>query len=157
MTDIASNQALQTNTGGSSLSPLDRRTEHNIHVFSAQSREAINDHLQELKNEWSIERIIEAGASALAIIGLALGAFVSPWCLILPAIIGVFHLSHAVFNFSPALTSFQGKGTRTNCEIGAEKFAMKVLRNKASVSSDTDNAALAEHIIEETRAYSAAE
>lgn len=133
--------------------PINRLTEHNIHVYSAQPREAINSRIKELEKEWSIERIIEAGASLFAILGIALGAFVSAWWLIIPAIISALFLMHATMRFSSSLSFLQGRGTRTDCEIAAETFAMKLLRGDGP-SSATDRAALADKVIEETRAFS---
>jgi hypothetical protein len=136
-------------------SPLNRRTEHNIHVYSAQSREAINQHILQLENEWSIERVMEASASLLALIGIALGAFVSPWFLILPALIGAFFLANAAFRFRITQTLLQGKGMRTNCEINTEKFAMKSLRSECdALPSGKDKTDLAERTIAAARAYS---
>lgn len=155
MSDIAPNQNLQTQPAGTVASPLNRLTEHNIHVYSMQSRDAINRHIQELENEWSIERIIETAASVLAIVGIALGTFASPWFLILPAIICTFFLAHAVFRFCPALSMLQNRSTRTNCQINSETFAMKAMRSDdASLPADSDKAALADRIIVATRAYS---
>ena len=44
--------------------------------------EQIDRRLRELDREWDVERTREANASTLAFIGLALGAFLSPWWLI---------------------------------------------------------------------------
>lgn len=155
MQEIAPNREVPSPVTATTDSSLNRRTEHNIHVYSGQSVEAINKHIQELQNEWSIERAIEAGASVLAIIGIVLGAFVSPWCLILPGIICAFFLAHAATRFCPGLTLLQGKGTRTQFEIDTEEFAMKALRgNGASPPADKEQAALAERVVDATRTYS---
>ena len=55
-------------------------------------REAVEARLAELKQEWDIERAIEANAASIALIGVILGAFVSPWFLILPAAVCAFLL-----------------------------------------------------------------
>jgi len=157
MTDVTPTGEMQTGNTGQVDSPLNQLTEHNIHMYSGQSREAINKHIGELETEWSIERVIESGASVLSIIGIALGAFVSPWFLVLPFIISALFLVHAVSRVCPGLTLLQGKGKRTGCDIAAEKFAMRTLRGDGdSIPSDTEKAALAARTINATRAYSSA-
>jgi len=151
MTNTVPNQGLETQSTGVDNSPIDRQTEHNIHVYCGQSKEAISKRIQELKSEWSLDRIIEAGVSILALIGIILGAFVSKFFLILAALGGCFFLAHAILRFRSASTN---KGTRAQCDIDAEKFAMKILSGDcASNTADADKAALAEKTIAATRTF----
>lgn len=153
MPNIARNQPeIQRPITPTGDSRLNRLTEHNIHLYSVQSNEAINRHIEEMDKEWSVERVVEASLSILAIIGIALGAFVDPWCLVVPAIVSLLSLAHATTGFSPALTVLRGKGMRTDREIDVETFAMNALKSDAG-ASDTDKAALADRIIATTRAY----
>ncbi len=138
-----------------SMSPISRQTEHNIHLYAVQPREALNRHILELEKEWSIERMIAAGASVLSMVFIVLGALVSPWFLILPAIVSACFLANTISRCSPALTALQGKGRRRGCDIDEETFAMKFLESD-TISADPDKAALAERVIAATRAYSSA-
>ena len=52
--------------------------EHNIRDYSVNGA-AIGKRLHTLAREWDIERAIEANASVLAFIGVALGFFVHPY------------------------------------------------------------------------------
>lgn len=49
---------------------------YNIQYYASAGTEAINRRLEELDQEWDIERALEANASVLALVGLSLGASV---------------------------------------------------------------------------------
>jgi hypothetical protein len=136
--------------------PLDRRIEHNIHVYSVQSREAINKHLGELDREWSIERSAVVIGSIVAAIGIALGFFVNNWFFLLPAVILLFGLASVLFHFSPGASLLQGSGMRTSSQIDQEKFAMNTLcMDSDSANQNGDKLDLAERTIASTRKYCA--
>ncbi|RAI46182.1 YgaP family membrane protein [Rhodoplanes roseus] len=94
----------------------------------AEHPEAIDHHLQELNREWDIERTLEANASALGFIGVMLGAFASPWWLLLPAIVTAFLFQHAIQGWCPPVPILRRLGFRTEREIDIERNALKVLR-----------------------------
>ena len=72
--------------------------------------------------------MLEANASTLAFIGTLLGAFVSPYWLILPALVTLFLFQHAVQGWCPPLPVLRKLGFRTSREIDTERYALKVLR-----------------------------
>jgi len=97
-------------------------------VSYAQRRERIAGRLKELDEEWDIERAIEANASSLAFIGVALGYFVHPYWLALPALITAFLFQHAVQGWCPPVPILRRLGFRTVYEIERERYALKALR-----------------------------
>jgi hypothetical protein len=90
--------------------------------------EAIDDRLAALDREWDIERVLEANASSLVLVGLGLGVFVDRRFLALPAFVAGFLLQHAVQGWCPPVPFFRKRGVRTEAEIGRERAALKALR-----------------------------
>ena len=88
----------------------------------------ISRQIQELEDEWDIERWLETNASALAFTGVVLGLLVNKKffaipCLVLPSL-----FQHAVQGWCPPIPFLRRKGVRTRREIDAEKYALKALR-----------------------------
>ncbi|MEX2492445.1 MAG: hypothetical protein WD425_11850 [Nitrospirales bacterium] len=54
---------------------IHNRSKHNVLLYASAGRPAINRRLRELGEEWDIERILEANAASISLVGLALGAF----------------------------------------------------------------------------------
>ena len=94
----------------------------------AQKPSAIGQRLGELDAEWDIERAIEMNASALAFIGTALGYFLHPYWLLLPALVSAFLFQHAIQGWCPPVPVLRHFGFRTIYEIEEEKQALKALR-----------------------------
>ena len=97
-----------------------RETIANITRYRRSRRSEIEERLAELRREREIKHTMAAGATALAVLGLALALFGRPRWLLLPvAVCGVaVHLRHA--------------GFRTRKEIEVER---RVLANRLSPSS----------------------
>jgi hypothetical protein len=92
--------------------------------------------IEELRAEWDIERVLETNASALAFVGTALGFFVHPYWLAVPAIVTAFLFQHALQGWCPPVPIFRRLGFRTSYEIEQERHALKALRgNYAGVDS----------------------
>src|SRR4051794_3972709 len=102
----------------------------------------ISRQIQELEDEWDIERWLETNASALAFTGVVLGLLVNKKffaipCLVLPSL-----FQHAVQGWCPPVPLFRRKGVRTRREIDAEKYALKALRGDfLEVGSNGDRTA----------------
>lgn len=96
--------------------------------FRNASPAVISRRLHELEQEWDIERVLEANAATLSVLGLTLGLTVDRRWLALPAVVGSFLLQHAVQGWCPPLGLFRRLGVRTQREIDEERFALKVLR-----------------------------
>ena len=100
--------------------------------------------LKELDAEWDIERAIEMNASAIAFTGVALGYFVHPYWLALPALVTAFLFQHAVQGWCPPVPILRRLGFRTADEIAQERMALKVVRGDFdSVAQSHDRASAA--------------
>ena len=104
------------------------QTRRNIERVSASGPAAIEQRLHELDMEWDIERVLEANASTLAFVGVALGATVDRRWLGLPAAVTAFLLQHALQGWCPPVPMFRRLGVRTAGEIAEERYALKALR-----------------------------
>jgi hypothetical protein len=88
----------------------------------------IADQLARLRREWDVERTLEANAASVSLLGLALGAFVTPWFFLLPAIVAAFLLQHALQGWCPPLPILRRLGFRTAREIEIERVSLKAMR-----------------------------
>ena len=96
--------------------------------WHAAHPEGIDRRLHELDQEWDIERMLEANASTLAFVGVALGATLDRRWLVLPALVTAFLFQHAVQGWCPPLPILRNLGFRTAREIDTERYALKALR-----------------------------
>lgn len=115
----------------STSSEVNRRIEAQIAECvrrHAEQPQAIDPRLQNLDREWDTERTLEANASVLGFIGVVLGAFVSPWWLLIPAIVTAFLFQHAIQGWCPPIPILRRLGFRTEREIDIERNALKALR-----------------------------
>ncbi len=104
-----------------------RQTEESVRWHAAH-RDQIPRRLEELDREWDIERTLETNAASITIAGLALGATVSRRFFLLPAVVAVFLLQHALEGWCPPVPVLRRMGVRTQTEIDEERFALKALR-----------------------------
>ena len=95
---------------------------HSVHP------ERIGSRLQELDEEWDIERTLEANASTLAFTGVTLAATIDKRFLLIPAIVTAFLFQHAVQGWCPPLPVLRRLGFRTAREINTERTALKAIR-----------------------------
>ena len=84
--------------------------------------------LDELDGEWDIERLLQANASTLVMIGVALGYAWDRRFLLLPAAVLTFFAQHALQGWCPPIPVFRRRGVRTRREIERERYAIKALR-----------------------------
>lgn len=106
------------------------QTLRNLARYRGASRPAIDRRLEELKQEWDIERAIEANAASIALIGVVLGAFANPWFLLLPAVVCLFLLQHALQGWCPPVPILRRLGFRTQPEIEAERLALRRMNSR---------------------------
>jgi hypothetical protein len=107
---------------------IDRATQRRLLHAGGASNAALSRHLQELDEEWDMERVLQINASALALGGLLLGLFRNRKFLVIPCLVLPFLLQHATQGWCPPVPFFRSRGVRTRKEIDAEKFAVKALR-----------------------------
>jgi hypothetical protein len=120
----------------------------------AAQPEAIPGRLQELDREWDIERVLEANASSLVVVGVLLGTFVSRWFYWIPFLVGAFLLQHAIQGWCPPVRLFRRLGLRTHPEIAAERYALLLLRGdlgEAALVGEGDASSRAEEALRLTR------
>ena len=113
-----------------------------VRQFATQP-ELIPARLSELATEWDIERAIEANASSIAFIGVALGFFVHPYWLALPALVTAFLFQHAIQGWCPPIPVLRRLRFRTAHEIEKERNALKALRGDYEEVSQSPNKAAA--------------
>lgn len=122
------------NTSACSNQQIRRDTEENIAHYRHAGRSAIDRRLQELEQEWDVERVLETNAATACIVGVTLGLTVNRKWFLLPGIVGAFLLQHALHGWCPPLPVFRAMGRRTQREIDEERFALKVLRGDFSTA-----------------------
>jgi hypothetical protein len=125
-------ERVRRQTSPQQLEKIDEQIERNIRFYGAQPEPVIARRIEELNQEWSIERWLETNASILALTGALLGiTFKKKWLLLSAAVSG-FLLQHALSGWCPPVPVLRHLGVRTQSEIDREKFALKALRGDFS-------------------------
>lgn len=88
----------------------------------------ISARLTALQHEWDIERVLQANASLLALIGTILGLTLHRRFLAIPCLVLFFLLQHPIQGWCPPMPIFRRMGFRTRQEIDREIHALKALR-----------------------------
>lgn len=107
---------------------IENAARRRIRHAGSESPPQLSRRIEQLEQEWDIERVLEMNASALAFTGLMLGLFRNRKFLWLPAIVLPFLFQHALQGWCPPVPFLRRRGVRTRREIDAEKFALKALR-----------------------------
>ena len=110
---------------------INRQIEQQIEasvVYFAGHRDEIDRRLEELDQEWDIERTLEANAAGFSLLGLTLAMTLDRRWLALPVGVAAFLLQHAVQGWCPPVPVFRRLGVRTAGEIDQERYALKALR-----------------------------
>jgi hypothetical protein len=107
--------------------------------------------LAELDREWDVERVLQANASTLVMVGTLLGLTVNKRFLVLPAGVLSFFLQHALQGWCPPIPIFRRRGVRTAREIERERYAIKGVRgdfNRVPMAHQGDAATRVRAILE---------
>jgi len=123
---------------------ISRQIESNVIFYASQDRRALDRRLQELDREWDIERVLEANAAAVLLLGLALGHFHSRRWYLLSTAVAAFLFQHARQGWCPPTPLFRRLGVRTAQEIDCERHALKALRGDFSLARHKDNTSIIE-------------
>lgn len=107
---------------------ISRVTEENIARYARAGHDAIQSRLEQLDQEWDVERTLEANAATACLVGLTLGATVDRKWFVFPAVVAGFLLQHALQGWCPPLAVFRRMGIRTAAEIDYERYALKAIR-----------------------------
>src|SRR5262245_51442015 len=103
---------VRRNTSSTLLDRIDDKIEQNIRYYSTQPETAITERINELDQEWDIERYLETNASILALAGGVLGLTVNrKWLLLTCGVLG-FLLQHAVSGWCPPVPVLRRLGIR---------------------------------------------
>jgi hypothetical protein len=105
-----------------------QQTEENVARYQNASADEIQARLDELDQEWDIERMLEANAATACLVGLTLGTVVNRKWFLLPGVVAGFLLQHALQGWCPPLPVFRRMGVRTSSEIDYERYALKAIR-----------------------------
>lgn len=97
-------------------------------ISCAESPPGAERRLAELEREWDTDRVLEAEAATIGLVGLALGTLVRrPW-LALTGVVAGSVLCQAATGRHPLLPLFRRLGLRSAKEIARERYALKALR-----------------------------
>src|SRR3954453_13632183 len=107
---------------------IEREAKLRVVHAATQPASAISRRIDQLDEEWDIERWLETNASALAFTGVVLGLLVNKKFFAIPCLVLPFLFQHAVQGWCPPIPFRRRKGVRTRREIDAEKYALKAVR-----------------------------
>jgi hypothetical protein len=124
---IATIDRIPRNTLPSVQRRLDAALARRLSYFSMRPAE-IEHRLAELDREWPLDRVLQANAASVSLVGLALTLLVDRRFLVLPIAVAGFLLQHAVRGWSPPLPVMRRIGVRSAEEIALERHALKALR-----------------------------
>jgi hypothetical protein len=130
---------VQAHTAGHVNRHIQEKAARRVQRAAGLGAAAISRHIEELEEEWDIERWLEANASALAFTGTVLGLLVNKKFFAIPCLVLPFLFQHAVQGWCPPIPLFRRKGVRTRKEIDAEKYALKALRGDFDKIPETAN------------------
>jgi hypothetical protein len=119
---------VSANTSDRTNEMIRQQIRENVAIHATLGPRAIELRLEELDREWDIERVLEANAASVSLLGLGLGAFVDRRFLALPVAVGGFLLQHAVQGWCPPVPLLRSMGYRTASEIDEERYALKAVR-----------------------------
>lgn len=102
--------------------------QHRVEYYRAHPDE-IGRRIQELNEEWDVERALATGSSMLSLAGLALGLGRGRRWLALALGVQSFYLQHTIQGWCPPLPLLRRLGFRTPMEIELERAALKDVRD----------------------------
>lgn len=126
LTDTATR--VEENTADWKNRRIREQTLARLEAAATDGRAGLDRRIAELGQEWDMERLLEANASTIMLIGTLLGAFVHPYWLFLPAFVASMLLLHALQGWCPPVPMFRRLGVRSAREIESERAAAKLLR-----------------------------
>ncbi len=124
-------------------SEIDSSTRQNVARFINTGPDSIARRIEQLDNEWDIERALEANAAIAVLVGLGLGLARRRW-LWIPALVAGFLLTHALEGWCPPVPMMRRLRFRTAAEIARERYALKALRGDFNAVQNGTGARLAD-------------
>jgi hypothetical protein len=125
----ATSERVRLHTKEKNNSRINDTTNANINYYKNTKKDVISSRIEDLNNEWDIERVLEANAAIATLITISLGLKTKEkkW-FALSGVISVFLLQHALQGWCPPLRIFRKMGVRTSTEINEEKLFLKYFR-----------------------------
>jgi hypothetical protein len=127
MADITEPERVRANTSAEVNWRIDQQIEENVRCYAEKTPEQIARRIWELEQEWDIERVLQAMASSLSLMGIALSLTRSRRWIVLPGVVLSFLLLHAIQGWCPPVPLLRRLGVRTRDEIERERLALKAL------------------------------
>ena len=127
MADMTEPERVRANTPAEVNWRIDQRIEENVRRYTEKPPAQIARRIWELEQEWDIERVLQAMASSLSLLGIALSLTRSRRWIILPGVVLSFLLLHAIQGWCPPVPVLRRLGVRTREEIERERLALKAL------------------------------
>jgi len=124
----ATTERVAINTADEVNRRIRQQTKARIEATAARGPLAIERRLQELDEEWDVERYLETMAPTFTLLGIGLGLTRSRSWFLLPIVVQSFFLQHALQGWCPPLPVLRHMGVRTYSEIEEERYALKALR-----------------------------
>jgi len=140
--NISEHDHVRANTAPHINDRIEEEMRYRVICYASRSPEEISRRLSELDEEWDIERWLECNASALSFGGMALSLIGGRKWLLLPAFVLPMLFYHAVEGWCPPVPLLRRLGVRTQREIDAEKYALRLLRGDFEQDSDPTQRAL---------------
>lgn len=96
-----------------------------------EGRTALSQRIDALEREWDIERVLEANAGTLALLGTLKALRRGRGWLLVPLVVTGFLIQHALQGWCPPMVLLRRLGLRSRQEIEVERWALKLLRGDA--------------------------
>jgi hypothetical protein len=106
----------------------DQRILENLHKYRYLNRDEISNKLKKLSNEWDIDKTLKINATAVAIASFILKAVTRRRGFWLTGALAGFIWHHGIRNWASGLPIMKRMGKRTQDEINAEIYSLKILR-----------------------------
>lgn len=129
-----------------------KETDENVKFYSKHP-ELIPGRLEELTEEWDIERTLATNASTLSLVGLILSLVADRRFLILPVLVMGFLLQHGLQGWCPPLPFFRQQGVRTKEEILRERNLLKAIQGDYDDICVNAEASVEERVNQAFRAF----
>jgi hypothetical protein len=142
------------NTADNGNEEIRHRTGQNFARCASRKLPAIERRLDEPKQEWNIERLLEANPCSVCLVGFTPGAPVDRKPFALPAAVAGFFVHHAAQGWCPPMHVFKSLCARTASEIDYDRYALKAVHSdfRDVSSKERRNAAGAHLALKATRA-----
>ena|SRR5688572_7994771 len=125
---MKSSDRVQAHTADHVNRRIESEAKRRVMEAAGQNQAGLQRRIDQLDDEWDVERFLEMNASAIALTGTVLGLTVNRKFLAIPCVVLPFLFLHAIQGWCPPIPILRRLGVRTRREIDHEKYALKALR-----------------------------